>query len=217
MGLLFNNISSNNLFTYKVVYDAGNAPNPYSELCTLAICKPAIRRVAKVGDVVVGFVCKSNLDDEHRLIYCMIIDDVLTWDAYIGACKAGNYQNRVPTSPTHPGDCIWSCTESAHEPLLSWSDHGIDDFNNDVKVGENVLIGKRYWYFGGGDDQNICTNEELPLVRSSHRSRSNDLARRKAFEMSFTKELTERNILKPGKYGEPKISPGFDDQIYRSM
>ena len=46
MGLLFNNINSNKLFTYKVMHDGGSAPNPYSELCTLAICKPAIRRVA---------------------------------------------------------------------------------------------------------------------------------------------------------------------------
>ena len=211
MGLLFNNINSNRLFTYKVVYDAGNAPNPYSEICTLAICMPAIRRVAKVGDVIAGFGCKSNMDDDHRLIYCMIIDEVLPWDAYISACKAGRYQNRVPTSPNHPGDCIWSCTESAHEPLLSWSDHGKYDFNNDVKAGENVLIGKRYWYFGGGDDQNIYINQELPLVKGSHRSTSNDLARHEAFEMFFTKELVERNILKPGKYGEPKIPSGFSD------
>ena len=215
MGLLFNNINSNKLFTYKVMHDGGSAPNPYSELCTLAICKPAIRRVARVGDVIVGFGCKSNGDDEHRIVYCMIIDEVLTWDAYISACKMGKYKNRIPTSPNDPGDCIWSSTIQAHDPLDSHSGHDKDDFNNDVKSGENVLIGKKYWYFGNGANQYICINEELPLVGRGHRSTSNDLARREAFEMFFTKALVDRNILAPGKYGEPKLPPEIGDDVQR--
>lgn len=42
------------LYTYCIPYDDGAAPNPYWGICTLAICKPVIRRVARVGDWVVG-------------------------------------------------------------------------------------------------------------------------------------------------------------------
>jgi hypothetical protein len=45
---------STTLFTYCIPYDDGAAPNPFWGLCTLAICKPSIRRVAKEGDWVVG-------------------------------------------------------------------------------------------------------------------------------------------------------------------
>jgi len=34
--------------------DSGAAPNPFWGVCTLVICKPAIRRAAQVGDWVVG-------------------------------------------------------------------------------------------------------------------------------------------------------------------
>ncbi|MCC5666380.1 hypothetical protein LC653_21285 [Nostoc sp. CHAB 5784] len=43
------------LFSYCLRYDDGAAPNPFWELCTLAVCKPVIRRVASIGDWVLGF------------------------------------------------------------------------------------------------------------------------------------------------------------------
>ncbi|WP_442940102.1 hypothetical protein [Nostoc sp.] len=36
------------LFSYCLTCDSGAAPNPFWELCTLAICKPRIRRVANI-------------------------------------------------------------------------------------------------------------------------------------------------------------------------
>src|SRR5262249_55154673 len=47
-------IMSPTLFSYCIPYDFGSAPNPFWGLCTLAICKPDIRRTANVGDWVVG-------------------------------------------------------------------------------------------------------------------------------------------------------------------
>ena len=43
------------LYTYCLRYDDGAAPNPYWGVCTLVICKPAIRRSAEPGDWVVVF------------------------------------------------------------------------------------------------------------------------------------------------------------------
>ena len=48
------------LFTYCIPIDDGAAPNPYWGICTLVICKPVIRRVANVGDWVVGIGSKNS-------------------------------------------------------------------------------------------------------------------------------------------------------------
>ncbi len=42
------------IYSYVVRYDSGFAPNPFYGYCTLATCKPDIRRGAEVGDWVVG-------------------------------------------------------------------------------------------------------------------------------------------------------------------
>jgi hypothetical protein len=40
------------IYSYVVRYDSGFAPNPFYGYCTLATCKPDIRRGAEVGDLV---------------------------------------------------------------------------------------------------------------------------------------------------------------------
>lgn len=42
------------LFSYVVRFDSGFAPNPFYGYCTLATCKPPIRRTALVGDWIIG-------------------------------------------------------------------------------------------------------------------------------------------------------------------
>lgn len=38
------------LFSYCIRFDDEAAPNPFWSFCVLTICKPVIRRVAKMGD-----------------------------------------------------------------------------------------------------------------------------------------------------------------------
>jgi hypothetical protein len=42
------------LFTYVIARDFGFAPNPFHGVCTLATCKPGIRKSASVGDWILG-------------------------------------------------------------------------------------------------------------------------------------------------------------------
>ena len=46
------------LFSYTIPSDDGAAPNPFHGQCTLAICKPSIRRVAKKDDWIAGLGSK---------------------------------------------------------------------------------------------------------------------------------------------------------------
>lgn len=51
------------IFSYVVSRDFGFAPNPFFNFCTLATCKPKIRKDAKIGDWIIGTnsTTKKNL------------------------------------------------------------------------------------------------------------------------------------------------------------
>lgn len=69
------------LLTYVVARDYGFAPNPFFGWCTLATCKPIIRRVARVGDWIVGTGSKRRRRAGH-LVYAMRVEEMLTFDQY---------------------------------------------------------------------------------------------------------------------------------------
>lgn len=69
------------LFSYKVRYDIGFAPNPFHGVCTLATCKPDIRRLAMPDDWVVGVGAASN-KRTGQLVYAMKVEEKLTFDEY---------------------------------------------------------------------------------------------------------------------------------------
>jgi hypothetical protein len=72
------------LFTYIIPVDDGAAPNPFRGMCTLAICKPGIRRVAVKDDWVAG-VGSGNApsgDLRGRLVYAMRVEEVVSLEEY---------------------------------------------------------------------------------------------------------------------------------------
>ena len=58
------------VYIYVVARDFGFAPNPFHGFCTLATCKPRIRRKAEVGDWVIG-MGGDRLNATGRCIYAM--------------------------------------------------------------------------------------------------------------------------------------------------
>src|SRR5262245_55608098 len=71
------------IHSYVVRFDSGFAPNPFYGLCTLATCKPDIRRSADIGDWIVG---SGSADRSVRrggyLVYAMRVTDTKTFRAY---------------------------------------------------------------------------------------------------------------------------------------
>ena len=52
------------------------APNPFHGVCTLACCKPRVRKKAKVGDYVLGMgAAKPKL--QGHLVYWMRVDKIV--------------------------------------------------------------------------------------------------------------------------------------------
>jgi hypothetical protein len=73
------------LFSYTIPIDDGAAPNPFRGMCSLAICKPGIRRVAKEGDWVAGLGSKGapSGDLSGHLVYAMRVETVLSLKQYL--------------------------------------------------------------------------------------------------------------------------------------
>src|ERR1700758_4385988 len=69
------------LYSYVVARDYGFAPNPFYGVCTLATCKPAIRKGAGIGDWVVGTGGAANKLTGH-LVYAMQVTEALSFDEY---------------------------------------------------------------------------------------------------------------------------------------
>jgi hypothetical protein len=70
-----------NIYFYKLVADNGGAPCIYRGRLSLAICKPMIRKTARIGDLVFGFAANS-LSPDNRLIYVARITEKLSGPAY---------------------------------------------------------------------------------------------------------------------------------------
>ena len=142
------------LFSYVVVRDYGFAPNPFYGACTLATCKPRIRRTAAVGDWVIGTGSKGR-GREGSLVYVMCVSQTMTFDEYWTdprfLRKRPNLKGSVKQAY---GDNIyfkdendlWQQQDSHHSRT-----GGIPNCRNvrhDTSV-DRILVGDEYVYWGG--------------------------------------------------------------------
>ncbi|WP_157835151.1 hypothetical protein [Xanthomonas sp. SHU 199] len=67
------------VYSYVVARDFGFAPNPFYQYCTLATCKPVIRRTAILGDLIIGTAPSPH---RNQVVFCMEVTEALTFDEY---------------------------------------------------------------------------------------------------------------------------------------
>lgn len=165
------------LFTYTIPIDDGAAPNPFFGMCSLAICKPGIRRVAKAGDWVAGLGSKNapSGDLSGHLVYAMRVQEVLSLREYDFYARE-RWPHRIPNMQSNAlqdrlGDCIYDFSRG--EPTQRSGVHGEGNVATDLG-GENVLISEDFYYFGR---QAKKLPEHLKSVchqTQGHRSNSNE-------------------------------------------
>jgi hypothetical protein len=146
-------IMMSRLFTYTIPFDDGAAPNPFNGMCSLAICKPGIRRVAKVGDWVAGLGSKNTPsgDLSGKLVYAMRVEKVVTLKEYDDLATS-MWPHRVPiigrgAAQEALGDCIYDYSSGATTPRQRKGIHDEGNFQTDLS-GLNVLISTNFYYFG---------------------------------------------------------------------
>jgi hypothetical protein len=140
---------------YVVARDYGFAPNPFHGYCTLAACKPVIRRKAEVGDWIIG-MGGSALKATGRCIFSMKVTEKLTFNEYWlnpkfldkkpvrnGSRKMLVGDNIYYLDPTSKK---WNQEDSHH----SKPDGSINSENlkKDTGTTDKVLISEHFFYFG---------------------------------------------------------------------
>ncbi|MBS7458320.1 hypothetical protein [Coralloluteibacterium stylophorae] len=165
------------IHSYVVRYDSGFAPNPFYGYCTLATCKPNIRRSADIGDWVVG----SGSNDRTvrrggRLVYAMRVTEAMTFDEY-GADPRFEYKK-----PYRNGSRKQSCGDNIYfraVPGAAWQQR--DSFHSRLNgtlnpdhvardTGVNrVLISNDFVYFGGEGPEfpeELKDQQDRPLCKT---------------------------------------------------
>lgn len=142
------------LYSYVVLHDIGFAPNPFHGWCTLATCKPGIRRTATVGDWIMGTGSSTNNLQGH-LVYAMRVSEVLTFDEYwldprFSAKRPslrGSLKQAFGDNIYHRNvQGVWSQENSRH----SLSDGSPNPGHIEVDTSVNaVLASQEFTYFGG--------------------------------------------------------------------
>ncbi|MBV7480349.1 hypothetical protein [Pseudomonas sp. PDM31] len=130
--------------TYVIATDAGSAPNYDPPAVTLAVCKPRIRKKAKVGDLVFAFAgSEVNPISRHSVVWAGIVSEVLTFPEYWNDRRfASKKPDRtdVPDNfykPTGNGNFAWQ-PNPVHGPEAQVRDTS----------GLNVLVFDHAWRFG---------------------------------------------------------------------
>lgn len=196
------------LFSYCIPIDDGAAPNPFYGVCTLTICKPVIRRVAEIGDWVVGVGSKNvkGKDYSGKLIYAMKITNKMTLQEYEEHCKE-KLPGKIPDL-THNdysrkvGDCIYSFENN--EIIQLPSVHNKYNIYTDLN-GKNALISNYFYYFG--DKPISIPNEYKSIIKQGqgHKSNANDF-----IKTPFILWLESQNFILNHLYGSSQVQINFN-------
>lgn len=192
------------LYSYCIPYDDGAAPNPFWGKCTLAICKPVIRRTAEVENWIIGTGSKNSpAGDKHfHVVYVMKVTEKMTMKEYDEYCKK-YLPNKIPDisnedTRKHLGDCIYDYS-SGSIPKQRKGVHNKENMETDLG-GKNVLLSDHFFYFG--DNPIELRSDLIKIIKNGqgHKSKSND-----PYVDEFLKWLNSLNLQKNKLYGKPQI------------
>jgi hypothetical protein len=145
------------LYSYVLRIDNGAAPNPFWNVCTLTICKPAIRRTASIDDWVIGTGSKNTrlknnvvADFSDSIVYAMKVTDKKALSDYDEYCGL-HLPTKIPDWRTtdwrrRMGDCIYDYSAGT-EPIMRKAVHNEGNRKTDLS-GKNALLSTHFYYFG---------------------------------------------------------------------
>lgn len=141
------------LYSYVVARDYAFAPNPFHGFCTLATCKPRIRRSAEVGDWIIGTGSKTK-DRVGHLVFAMRVTEAMGFDEYWWDPRFARKRPNLQGSAKQAfGDNIYHRNADGNW-MHENSHHSFHDGNaNPVNVNrdtqtDRVLISDHFSYWG---------------------------------------------------------------------
>ena len=162
------------LYSYVVAHDDGFAPNPFHGVCTLACCKPGIRRSAQKGDYIIGLGPKRS---GNCVVFAMRVEETLGFNDYwhderFRTKRPDRDRGRVEAC----GDNIyhWNAAEGKWKQERSnHSGRGREEHIRKDTGGESVLVGWDFVYWGS-EGPPLPGNLSGLIVGRGHKSRAND-------------------------------------------
>ena len=203
-----------NIYSYIVRYDSGFAPNPFYGYCTLATCKPTIRRCAQINDWIIGSGSASKkIQQGGRLVYAMKASEALSFNEYFTDPRFECKKPIINGSKKQArGDNIYFKKDGRWSQLNSFHTH--DDGSphtshiaKDTKV-DRVLVSSEFRYFGLDGPllpPSLCSNNKSLChtgIAQSKFSTSNDALMIDSFLVWFEKFEETGLIGRPIDWGD---------------
>ena len=174
------------LYSYIVARDYGFAPNPFFGFCTLATCKPRIRKMAVVGDWIVGTGSRSHGRAAH-IVYAMRVSEAMSFNEYWYDARFHDKRPNMYASMHKAfGDNIYHCNKTTGKWSQADSHHSRKDGTpntknicHDTRV-DRILVSDDFIYWGGiGPRIPQSFSDEICKIGPGHRCKfSADLVRR---------------------------------------
>lgn len=142
------------VFSYKITRDFGFAPNPFHGVCTLATCKPHIRKAASVGDIVIG--CGSSANHLFGRVICALrVTEKHSFQEYWDNPRFSVKRPNFHASSAHAyGDNIYHqddggawIQERSHHSFPN-GDVNLLNLDRDTGRSNAVLLSEDFVYFG---------------------------------------------------------------------
>lgn len=139
-------------YSYVITRDFGFAPNPFGKYCTLATCKPKIRKSTSPGDWIIGITSKKL---GNKLLFAMCVNKKITFNEYWND-PIFQYKKPIMNGSLKKmyGDNIYFFDDEKNEWHQENSHHSLEDgktnylnLNKDTP-GKYVLISDEFFYFG---------------------------------------------------------------------
>jgi hypothetical protein len=196
------------LHSYVVARDYGFAPNPFFGVCTLATCKPGIRKSAAIEDWVIGTGSKT-LKRHKNIVYAMRVTGAMTFDEYWADPRFQRKKVNLRGSKKQafgdniywrePNDGHWHQANSHH----SFHDGSPNPKNIKADTGSNrILISDDFVYWGG-------FGPEIPAKFLNNGPKHEDVCAGRGHKNRFSQKLVEelvswiRSLNETGYCGEP--------------
>lgn len=188
------------IVAYTLKTDSGYAPNPFHGFCTLACCKPEIRRRRLPGDWVLGITPKGF---GQRLAYAMRVAEVLTFDQY---WKDPRFHAKRPVMASAEPEL--RCGDNCYEPLGDGTFRQLLCYHSGPDAtaamakdlrGTFVLVAREFSYFGASA---VEIPARLEFMLPGRFFRSNFTAPQEEAILDFVRPLprgmhgTPRNLLR---------------------
>ena len=190
------------IYSYTVRFDKGFAPNPFWRFCTLATCKPKIRKSADINDWVVGTGGVENVGP-NRLIYAMKVCEKIEYQYYWNDRRFIDKRPNLTSSDPYywVGDNIYRPkSKGGFDQLPSF--HGPEKKEKDLK-GRYVLVSDQFYYFGNLAPEIPPKTSERPLdlQKLIFHGQGHKIFSLKELTNGFLKWLKE--TFQIGKHGNP--------------